>query len=192
MATEKKFGGVQKRSLSIVIKVVGANVINVILLVVVLYLLSQLTQVAGKIKELRSAQLAAEETTDAAVIKAEVDKNADKVGELTSLRAGDQEFIDFIEAVSALKSKGVIADVQYPGTTVGHDKIAPMDGKGFPVLIVLRGSQDQINTGLARVLDLPFLFLPQDVEFDTVGEEGGVPGMKLNVLLVVNENFAEN
>jgi hypothetical protein len=182
--------GQVERPTKVLIRVVITNVVNAVLLIAVFYLLSQLPKVAGRIKELRSQQLAAQETTDAAIIASELGRSSDKLNTLTNLYAGDNEFIDFVAKTTALREEGVISEVLFPGEIVissGSLRGLGVD-KGFPISLVFQGSEESLNSALSRVLALPYLLAPQDVELEE-GEGGWT--LRLGLLLVVNDNFAK-
>lgn len=192
--TDKKFaykGGKRKVALA---KVLVANVMNLLLLAATFYLLGRLPVVAKQMKELHSAQIAAEETTDAGVLNAEIERNKEKVDIVTKFYAGDQEFLDLVDAVYDLRDEGVFSEVVFPGGgSVTVKELAKIGAKGFPVGVTIRGSEEAINSGLSRIFSLPFLFYPQDVELVLEpGENSGELVMKFNFYLVVNENFAAN
>lgn len=191
----RKFSAVKKRGSRVVIKIVAANALNAILLVVLFYILGQLPSVAHKIKELRSRELAAQESADAAVINAELDRNKDKIDTLVGLRASDTEFIEFIEQITSFKNEGVISEIIYPGgDPVVSPRLNSLGGRGYPVILVIRGREEDVSTALSRIQSMPFLLSNQNVELEVgVSEEnpGGVT-MRLGVYLVVNDTFADN
>lgn len=184
----------KKRLNRTAVKVIAANVVNFILLGIIFYMISTLPQVAERLKGLRSAQIAAEETADAAILTADIERNAQQISALRALRVKDSEFIDFVEAASAMQAEGVISEVIYPGGAVMHPDISALKGRGFPIVFVVQGSQENISSAMARIFGLPFLFLPQDIEIETVANGDGSQSMtaRLSVLLIVDDNFAAN
>lgn len=192
----KKFSAEGKRASRVVVKIVAANVVNVVLLVALFYILGQLPVVARKIKELRNTQLAAQESADVAVINAELARFADKIDTLTGLRASDREFIEFIEQITSLKSEGLISEIVYPGGgPVVSPRLNSIGGRGYPVIFVLKGSQENVNAALSRIQSLPFLITSQEIELEVGQVAKGLPAeitMRLGVYFVVNDTFANN
>ncbi|OGM31645.1 hypothetical protein A2803_04420 [Candidatus Woesebacteria bacterium RIFCSPHIGHO2_01_FULL_44_21] len=194
-APHKKFA-IKRRGPSVIVKIVVANVVNVLLLVAIFYLLAQLPVVSKKIKELRSTQLAAQGSADAVIINSEIEKDKEKIDTLTGLLARDQEFIEFVEVVTALKSEGVVTDVIFPGgDPIVSPSLATLGGKGYPIILTFGGSLEAINSGLSRVTALPFILAPQNVELEINQASEENPGgtvLRLGVYLVVNDTFANN
>jgi len=170
------------------------NAINVFLIIAIFYLLGQLPVVAGRIKELRSAQFAAEETANVSLIKSEIERSEANINTLQSLFAGDLQFVDFIERLTKLKEEGVISSITFPGGPVEVKKLSPVRAKGFPVILEFRGNQDSVNSGLSKVFGMPFLFSPQEAELIVVqdSKEKGEIILNIGLYIIVNESFAKN
>lgn len=133
-ATEKA----KSRTTSVVIKVAIANIINVVLLVTIFFLLGNLSDIAEKIKDLRSAHLVAQGTSDAALIHADIEKNQDKVDKLDELYIDDDGFADFLTAVAAIRTDPTITEVTFPGS---EEAISGTNQTGVPVSIVFQGTK---------------------------------------------------
>jgi hypothetical protein len=188
----KKHKEKKKRITRDLVKIIGANIVNVILIVSIFYILGQLPDVAQKIKELRSAQIASQEVSDVAVIQSEIDRNADKIQELRNLFIDDEQFIVFIRELNALQIEGIVSEFDLTGgkTTVNKDGTSVL-----PVIIVFQGQKEQINSALKRIHDLPILLRPSAVELVSVSASEENPGgyiMNYTAFLIVDGDFAAN
>ena len=184
---EEKAAEKSKRKISrVLVKIVALNIVNALLIVAIFYVLSQLPVEGKKIKELRSTQIAANESNDAAVLLAEVDRNKDKINELKALFADDSGFLRFVSEADSLKAEGIITELSFPGGVPVRNEDKEL---GLPVLIVLQGTKEQINTGLEKVLSLPFFLKPVSVELETTPE---LLIMRFGAFLFVNEDFSKN
>jgi len=183
---EEKFKGHGTKKVSrVILKVIGANIVNLVLVAVVFYLLGIMPKQAEKIKELRSASIVAQETSDAAVIKADIDKNEDKIEQLKNLFVDDQGFGQFIREVNAIRAEGVITQFDFPGQgSVTRGKL-----RGYPVIIVFQGNLDTVNGAFSRIMDLPFLLSPESIE--VIGSSDNLT-LNFGALLLVNDSFSEN
>jgi len=166
------------------VKNVAANGVNVILLIATFYFLGDLPHVAQRIKDLRSAQIAAQETVDAEIIRADITRNSDKIEELESLFVGDTGFSEFASLMSALQTEGVVLEFSFPG---GSKTNARQGHDALQFSIVFQGPQEQVNNALRRVLAPPILIEPSIVELEVNPES---LTMRLNAYLLVNGDFA--
>jgi len=176
-------------------KVIVANVINFFLIIAIFYLLGQLPVIAGRIKELRSAQFATEENTNISVIKSEIERNEANISALKSFFAGDLQFVDFVERLTKLKEEGIVSNITFPGGgPVEVKKLSPVRAKGFAVILEFRGSQDFVNSGLSKVFGMPLLFFPYEAELVVVqdSKEKGEIILNIGLYIIVNESFAKN
>ncbi len=171
------------KTASVIAKIVIANVINVILLGAIFLLLSNMSEVAEKVKELKGAHLLARETSDVAIIKGDLDRVQDKVDRLSELYIDENGFGHFVEEITALRADGTIIEVSFPGS---ESAVSGAASKGVPVIVVFSGSREAVNASLERVLDLPFLLTPELVEIE--GDASALT-LKFGATILTNESF---
>lgn len=179
---EKESDGLKKKSSKIHKKIIVLNFINVVLLVSIFYFLNKVTLLAKDIKELRSEQIVAQETTDAAVIATELERNSAHIGELEYLFLSQEGFLEFLDEVDAIAANGNVSEFDFPvRSSVDRQK-----RRGMPILIAFEGTQAQVNESLSRFWTLPFLYKITNVELE--GNSANM-SLRLGIFLIVNENF---
>jgi len=176
----------EKKKSKLFLKIIALNIVNALLLIAILYFIQELPKIAGKVKELRSAVIVAQETADAAVLSSEIERNSEKINTLKALFLDAGGFSDFLTRLGIIRSEGVLTEFDFPGGT------PTVNAAGKSVLslaLTFRGSQDQVNDALSKILLLPVLIEPGSVEL-----EGNKEAMILRFggFLYVDEYFANN
>ena len=176
----------RKRNKRTLIKIVALNVTNLLLIFAIFYILGKLPDIASEIKQLRSAQYAAQGVNDAEVLRADINKNSGMVDSLEKLFIDKTSVVDLSKTLSSIRDEGSINEFDFPGSRVITDKSGQTV---LPILIIFHGSRDQVNDAMNRVFSLPFMFKTQSVEVDGTPEE---LTLTYNGFILANENFEQN
>jgi len=186
LADEKdKKGKVQRRFRK---KIIAINVVNVILVIASIYYLRKMPNQAEKVKELRSAKLATEESSDVVILESDIEKNKEKIEIIEKVFVNDEGFLELLTSIDQLKLEGTVTDFSFPVTRPIADSTKNI---GLPMSLTFRGNLEQINNGLAKVLSLPFLIRPVNVEVATPENSESLT-VKFGGFLYTNENFNKN
>lgn len=180
---------VQKANKRDITKIVVFNVVNVILVVIILFLVGRLPGEAEKVKNLRSEEIAAQESSSIGVLTSELEKNSSKIQELKDVFVDENQFISFVTSIESIRSQGILSDVTFPVVNPVKDGSGHL---GLPVSIVARGNQDQLNLAIEEVLNLPFLLRPVNVNLEVVNQTEQTYILRLGLFLYVDEEFSEN
>lgn len=176
----------EKKKSKLFMKIIALNIVNALLLAVLLYFVGQLPQVAGKVKDLRSEAIAAQETADAAILNSEIERNSEKINKLKGLFANAGGFSDLLTQLGAIKAEGVLTEFSFPGGTPVQNAAG---NSVLSLALTFQGSQDQVNNALGRIFALPILIEPGSAEL-----EGNRDAMILRFEgnLYIDERFASN
>lgn len=169
------------------LKIIAFNVVNAILIVLTIVILNRLPLESEKIKELRSQSIQAQGASDVEVLKSEIEKNSEQINALRSIFVNDENFVDFISKIDSLKADGTIVEFVFPVSNPVVDKDKNL---GFPVNLVLKGSEEAVNNSLTSVLSLHYILKPINLEI-SISDENEVL-LKYAGFLIVDESLNSN
>ena len=169
------------------LKIIVLSVVNIILVGLTLVILGKLSPLSEHIKELRGESILAQETSDVAVLKSEIEKYSENVNKLKEIFADEEGFIRFVSKLDSLKAEGTIVEFVFPSSKPVIDKEKNL---GFPVSLKFQGSAEAVNTSLTAVMSLPYILKPVNVELAISSENEIV--LEFDGFLIVNESFTAN
>ena len=151
-------------------KVYAMIFISIVGLVITFVLLNRMSASSEEIYNLKKEGNSSSDVTTIAFLKEENSHLEDKMNDLRGLFAQQSEIIQFVEEIDRLKREGVIQQVSF----VTNDVIKDRSGNyGYPVTIVMSGSEEQVDASLRNIQSLPFLLRGVDTEISReVNEEG--------------------
>jgi len=153
---------ISKRSAkSMLIKMIFINSINVILVITTFYFLGRLPQKANRIQKQKGESLASVTQTDIDIQKAEVSKNGTKIERLENLFVDESSILAFVAQIDSLKSQNLVTEFSFMTNNPVQDNTG---NSGIPVLIVYKGSINQINSSLTEIDKLDLMLRPIGVE----------------------------
>lgn len=155
--------------------------INLILFVLILVLMGKLSQKAQVMKELRNQKLAAQETTKFEVMEAELETASGQIETLENAFIADGRFLNFVETMDELKSRGLISGYEPLSGNIVRSK----KSTGLPVEVSLQGDASGVNRGLNSLSQVGFLFKP--VTFEMSLSEDGTYLVRYGIFLYTNE-----
>lgn len=176
----------KKASSRILLKIIVINVVSGLLIIAIFVLLNKLSDLGEALKEIRSERFVSQGESEVAVLQSEIEKNREKIERLESLYLDKSSFADFIGVLNTLQTEGVITRI----ILSGEDPILNSKKQlGYPINLVLEGTEEQINTGLERIYAQPVLFSTINSEIE-IGAERAV--LRLNIFLLTDEQFSQN
>lgn len=143
------------------IRILVTNIVNVFLLVSALFLLSNIDRLAGEVAVTRSLVLAAQQSSEAAVLTADLEKNSQKINELNSAFLDDSGLVIFEAKLSELRTAGVVESYSYISTQPIADATK---SRGLPILVKAAGDITAINTAVQKIFQLPAIIRPVTVK----------------------------
>lgn len=150
------------------IKIIIVNIVDVLLIATTIFFLTKLPAIAIEISKVHGQALAGEQSSEGAVIKADLDNNKEKIEELSDLFLDDTGLVNFNEEVAKLKAAGVVTDASFVSTTPVTDATL---ARGLPILFKASGTKEQVNNAVKEITNLPALIRPVTVKL-TTGETG--------------------
>ncbi len=148
----------EKKKISpVLFKVIAVNVVNLVICMGILILLRQLPVKAQEVKTLSTEIQASEAAVDSAVLQSELEKNGEKINQITSTLSGDNTVISVISSLDEIKKSGVLTNYEFPVTAEISDKAGL---KGLPLLITLTGTKQAISDTLIAVSKLKVFIRP--------------------------------
>lgn len=171
------------------LKAIILNIVNILLIIGIFYISGRLPQLSGEIKELRAKKIISQESSDIAVLSAELEKNKNKINELSSIYLDERGLSSFFAKMEDLAEKGVVSQFD----SFLSEPVADRNGQlGLPILIEFAGQKESISTNLLLVQKLPYLMRPVSVELNRNTDEGGGYTFKYGVFLYVDESLKKN
>ena len=181
---EEKQSGKSRLLLNIVI--LGG--LDLIWLLALLFLLTNLPQKGEKISLLRSQNLQAAAISGDQSLISSLSQAQIKADQLQVLYPNEARLLKFVEEIDRLKDKGVISRFSFANDDPVKDKTGYI---GIPIVIEFRGTWPQISQTLKSVQNLPFLIRAIDVEISQIPNQG-IQRLKFGGILYVAENFGDS
>jgi len=151
----------QSRFSQLFIRILVTNIVNVILLGAALFLLSNIDRLAGEVAETRSLVLASQQSSEAAVLTADLERNSQKINELNSAFLDDSGLVIFEAALSELRASAVVESYSYISTQPTPDTTK---SRGLPILVKATGDITTINNAVQKIFQLPAIIRPVTVK----------------------------
>lgn len=143
------------------VKIGIVNAVDLVVIAATLFFLTRLAPIATEVAKLNGQAIAGEQSSEGAVIRADIEREQVKIDKLTSLFLDDAGLVRFNEALASLKSTGVIAETTFVSTTPVVDSTG---ARGLPLLLKVNGDKAAINTAIREVSNLPALVRPVTVK----------------------------
>jgi hypothetical protein len=163
-------------------------VIDVISVIILVFLLSQLPKAAEALREARITS-----TKDEASLTFEYDKTIAKKPDLDKLSAlflDDTGVVSFVNTVEKLKGEqSSIVKVTFTSQQEVKDRTG---NYGIPVVIEMSGSWDQIGNDMEKLQVLPFLYRPVTFESKPNYSNPLIFDVKYGILLYVQHETPKN
>ena len=157
------------------------GLVDVLLVVGLLYLLSQLSGIASKVSELRSIGLKG----TANIQEFELMSFKEDIEKMDSAFIDEERMLaDFVGEIEKLKGERTVVDFNFQNEDPISDKTKVF---GFPIVISMSGNWEDIAADLVTIQSLPYLFRP--VAFNAEEQVGGGVEVEYGGILYVNENF---
>lgn len=167
------------------IKVIIINIVNVILFFSLVFILNKLPQTAREVKKARSESIVVQEVSEIAVLSSEIEKNKGNIEKIDAVFATENGFLEFISSVEAIQADGILSDFVFPVSQPIPDSTGNI---GFPVSLIFRGNQTDVNREVERFLLLPFLTKTLNANIElSPGSEDII--LRMGVFLYINEEF---
>lgn len=161
------------------------GVINLLAIVFLLILQSELPKKALELKTLINAGIRAEASSKINYTDLELESNKELINKISKLFPDDQGLVDFIKTMEDIKTGGVLVSFSFASKKPVRDKTG---NPGIPSIAQFRGTWEQIDSELQKVQEAPYLFRPITVEIKTLPEENMVELM-YGGFLYVDENL---
>jgi len=172
----------KKRLRKVVLRIIVFNAVNVLLVVLTLVLISGLSRKANELKILKNENVLAQEMTDVAVLRADLNNRMEEIAKIKSVFVDEDSFLKFLDAKDQLQASGIVTDFSV------SDKVVK-DGsgnRGYALLIEFKGGIEDVRQGLLTLEKMPFLMRTASLDISMLREENQVR-VKYVGFLYVNE-----
>jgi len=162
--------------------------LDLICLLALLFLLTNLPQKGEKINLLRSQNFQAAAISGDQSLINNLSQAQIKADQLQALYPNEARLLKFVEGIDRLKDTGVISRFSFANDDPVKDKTGYI---GVPIVIEFRGTWPQISQTLKSVQDLPFLIRAIDIEISQIPNQG-IQRLMFGGVLYVAENFGDS
>lgn len=169
-------------------KDIGLGLLNLVFIIGLVYILSQLPIKSAQLKSLREAAYKPT-VSNLDVQKFELDKNAEDISKLKAVFPNEEGLIKYVDELEKIKADGTIVGYSFASKDPVRDK---SKNSGFPVIIEFAGSWENIERDMKRVQELPFLFRVVSVDAEELIENGGVIDLRYGGFLYVDKSLEKN
>ena len=164
--------------------------VNILCLVGIFQTANFLSIQAAQAQKIRQNNVLSQTSSQQVVLQSELDKYKTQADSLENLFPDDTTVVNFVLAISDLKSKGQITDFAFstPNSTPVKDNLGLL---GIPISITIDGDINTINSGLQSVNSLPYLIRPLVLDIEAASQSGQLEA-QYGGFLYVDQNYGKN
>ena len=166
--------------------------INILSIVFLIFLLTQISAKSKSINSLKSEERLT--MIGGPIDNTEIEEYMKKSDQLEGLFVDESGVVEFVGEVDKLKSTGHVVNLSFTSQKPVKDLTGNV---GLPIIIELRGdSLDELLPALGKIKDLPYLIRPISIKVRPLDEEiregKNITVVEYGVLLYVNEKLYKN
>jgi len=173
----------------ILIRAAALAVVNLLAIVTIVFIQGKLQAQAREIKRLRSIQLSVAEGEAVVGVRAEIESAQSGVNELKQYFSDEAGIVNFIGEIDKLKKDGVVASFSFVSNSPIKDKTGAL---GLPFVVQIRGNWSQIDTGMQRIMSLPFVLRTIQIESKPADDDQTIIDFKFGGFLYAKDTFSQN
>lgn len=173
---------IQKKKLPISTKDIVLGIVNLIALGGLIFLLTKLPARAQEVSTARNKELKASQKVS--VKLAEIEDSKKLAEEIKAIFPDESGLVDFVKGIEDIRADGTVENITFKNQKTIRDKTGNF---GLPVLIIMRGSWQDIKRDMVRVQELPFIF--RAVSIETRIDEEGLVVVEYGGILYTNEKI---
>lgn len=158
--------------------------VDIIFIIAILVLGSQLDKSAIELKKLRTEKLAKQSAASNTVALGELENFETEIESVLAEFPDQNSILEFINSLDNLKRQGTILQFSFASDEALKDSTGTL---GLPVLIEIKGNQENINNGLKAISELPVILKPVKTEL-TRAEDGSFT-LRYGGFLYVDQKF---
>jgi Tfp pilus assembly protein PilO len=169
------------------LRVIVLLLVDIFAFILLLVVLSRLQSVAKETRLLR-LELAQTVPVNPQAIQSEITSLKEQLDKLSAYLPDEEGLIEFVSRIDHIKSEGVLVSFSF----ASMDPVKDASGNiGFPIVLTLRGSWDQINQTQKELYDLPYFIRPIDIRIEQPGGTGEVT-LTYGGFIYANEVYEKN
>lgn len=173
----------------ILIRAAALAVVNLLAIVAIIFVQGKLQAQAREIKRLRSIQLSVAEGEAVVGVRAEIESAQNGVDELKKYFSDEAGIVNFIGEIDELKKEGVVASFSFVSNSPIKDKTGAL---GLPFVAEIRGNWSQIDTGMQKIMSLPFVLRAIQIESKPAEDDPIIIDFKFGGFLYAKDTFSQN
>lgn len=182
---KKKTG---RRTISIWAKDIVLAVVNLCFIAGLIFLLARLPEKANQVKSLRTASYVSTADAGVDILQFDLDANKDLANRLEEAFPSEDRLLEFVNEIETLKTEGVVVNFSFASKNPVMDRTKNF---GYPIIIEMIGSWEQIATDVEKIQKLPFVFRPVTFDAEENPEENVVQ-LKYGGFLYVDQSLEKN
>lgn len=161
--------------------------INILCAAFFLFLLKIMPKKALELNQLRNQSLKMSEQENPDVLANQLQLVQPQMTQIEAVFPDEIGILSFVKEIDKLKKEEVITRFSFVSDKPVKDKTKLL---GLPIVIEFKGDLSQINKGLEKVRDLPFLIRAINIQLNKNAD--GLLELKYGGILYVSESFGEN
>lgn len=165
-----------------IIKLAAIIVANILFLVGTIFLLGKISEISTNLQELENSPTMSQE--ELAALQVQLQNNEEQAELINQIFPDQENLVGFVQEIDRLRNENVVQSFSFANNTPVKDRT---QAQGLPISMRLEGTTGELDNGLRRIQDLPYLFRPVGIEITRLGE--GRFELRYNGILYVDEQF---
>lgn len=162
--------------------------LNVIFLVGLFFLLSKIPANAKKLQVLNQNAFVVSTVTEEQLQQFDLEDNKENIEKIKAIFPDEDGVLDFVSEIEKLQDEGTVIGYSFVSKDPVSDKTKV---QGFPVVIDMRGTWEDIGDDIQKIQKLPYLFRPVNIEA-LEDPEDNIVEFSYGGFIYVDESFKKN